>query len=105
MRGCLRNMARCGVDCIDAATPAPMFSLTPQQARQEAGPDLILSGGIPPTVFGSQGTDEEFIATVRAWLDTAKSSPRLILAAGDQVPPDAPLDRISMLPELVEKYG
>jgi hypothetical protein len=105
MRGCLKNMAACGVDCIDAATPAPMFSLTTAQARTEAGPDLILSGGIPATVFGATGTDEEFIESVKAWLDTKNSSSRLILAAGDQVPPDAPWHRIEMLPELVETYG
>ena len=28
-----------------------------------------------------------------------------VLAAGDQVPTDAPLGRIAMLPELVDKYG
>ncbi len=69
MRGCLKNMSECGVDCIDAATPAPMFSLTPAQARAEASPNLIPSGGIPATVFGATGTDEEFIESVKAWLD------------------------------------
>jgi len=105
MRGALSWLARCGVDCIDAATPAPMFSLTPAQARREAGPDLILSGGIPATVFGAAGTDGAFTDAVRRWLDTRLDSPRLILAAGDQVPPDAPWSRIEMLPELIERYG
>ena len=105
MRGCLSNMAECGVDCIDAATPAPMFALTPQQAREQAGPDMILSGGIPATVFGNMGTDQEFVNAVKCWLDTRDQSPRLILAAGDQVPSDAPVHRIEMLAELVDKYG
>lgn len=105
MRGALRLMAGCGVDCIDAATPAPMFRLSPAQARAEAGPGLILSGGIPATVFGAGGTDREFTGAVRRWLDTRRASSRLILAAGDQVPPDAPFDRIARLPELVEEYG
>lgn len=34
MRGGLRLMAECGVDCVDAATPAPMFSLTPAAFRR-----------------------------------------------------------------------
>lgn len=105
MRGALSWMARCGVDCIDAATPAPMFSLTPAQAREEAGPQMILSGGIPATVFGATGTDAAFTDAVRRWLDTRLASPRLILAAGDQVPPDAPWERIAMLPQLIERYG
>ena len=105
MRGLLSLMAEAGVDCIDAATPAPMFSLTPEQAREEAGPDLILSGGIPATVFAKSGRDDEFIECVKKWLDTRKQSPRLILAAGDQVPIEAPWHRIEMLAELVEQYG
>ena len=105
MRGSLKNFARCGIDCIDAATPAPMFSLIPQQVRAEAGNDMILSGGIPANVFGAEGTDAEFKECVKRWLDTRHISPRLIMAAGDQVPTDAPIHRIEMLSDLVEKYG
>jgi hypothetical protein len=104
-RGVLRWLAECGVDCADALTPKPMFSLTPAQMRVAAGPDLILSGGIPATVFGQHCSDETFIECVKRWLDTRLASPRLIMAAGDQVPPDAPLHRITMLPELVANYG
>jgi len=92
------------VDCADAVTPQPMFALTPDQMRAEAGPDLILSGGIPATVFGG-GSEAAFVECVRRWLDTRLASPRLIMAAGDQVPPEAPWRRIAMLPELVAKYG
>lgn len=104
-RGVLTWLAECGVDCADAVTPKPMFSLTPDQMRATAGPDLILSGGIPATIFGSLGSDEAFADCVKRWLDTRLASPRLIMAAGDQVPPDAPFHRIAMLPELVAKYG
>lgn len=105
MRGCLGNLRESGVDCIDAATPAPMFDLTPEEAREEAGPDLILSGGIPPTVFSNTATDAAFEKSVRDWLALKELSPRLILAAGDQVPPDAPWERIARLPELVAQHG
>ncbi len=104
-RGVLGWLAECGVDCADAVTPQPMFALTPDQMRAEAGPDLILSGGIPATVFGTTGSDAAFVECVRRWLDTRLDSPRLIMAAGDQVPPDAPWHRIAMLPELVAEYG
>ena len=104
-RGVLRWLAECGVDCADAVTPQPMFARAPDQMRAEAGPDLILSGGIPATVFGAAGSDAAFSECVRRWLDTRRASPRLIMAAGDQVPPDAPWHRIAMLPKLVEEYG
>ncbi len=104
-RGILGWLAECGVDCADAVTPHPMFALTPAQLRLEAGPDLILSGGIPATVFGEAGSDAAFADCVRRWLDTRTTSPRLLMAAGDQVPTDAPFERIAMLPELIERYG
>lgn len=105
MSGLLRLLDECGVDCIDAATPAPMFALTPEAMRREAGDRLILSGGIPATVFGGLATDQEFVETVKRWLDTRMQSSRLFLAAGDQVPIDASWRRIVMLAELVERYG
>lgn len=105
MKGCLANFAACSVDCIDAATPAPMFRLTPLEARKEAGSDMILSGGIPATVFGADADDEVFERCVRDWLEIRTLSPRLIMAAGDQVPTDAPWHKIERLPRLVEKYG
>jgi hypothetical protein len=105
MKGCLRNFAQCGVDCIDAATPAPMFALTPAEARAEAGNNMILSGGIPATIFGPDASDEEFENCVRKWLETRLASFKLFMAAGDQVPPNADWKRIARLPELVEKYG
>lgn len=104
-RGVLGWLAECGVDCADALTPAPMFSQTPAQMRQQAGCDLILSGGIPATVFGSGASDAQFEECVKRWLDIRLTSPRLIMAAGDQVPIEAPFERIAMLPELVTRYG
>lgn len=104
-RGVLGWLAECGVDCADALTPHPMFALTPAQMRSEAGDGLVLSGGIPATVFGASGSDHEFVECVRRWLDVRLASPRLLLAAGDQVPPDAPWRRVMMLGELVREYG
>ncbi len=104
-RGVLGWLAECGVDCADALTPAPMFAHTPAEMRAEAGPQLILSGGIPATIFGPGASDDEFVECVKRWLDTRLTSPRLLLAAGDQVPTDAPFHRIAMLPDLVARYG
>ena len=104
-RGVLGWLAECGVDCADALTPAPMFALAPDQMRAAAGPGLILSGGIPATVFGATGSDATFIECVKRWLELRLVSPRLIMAAGDQVPTDAPWHRIAMLPELVAEHG
>lgn len=103
-RGILSWLAECGVDCADAVTPSPMFSLTPEQMRREAGDRLILSGGIPATIFAPSASDEEFKACVYRWLETRKLSPRLIMAAGDQVPPETRWERVLWLRELVDEW-
>jgi hypothetical protein len=105
MRGLLREFAALGVDCIDAVTPAPMGDLTPEQCRDEAGPDLILSGGVSPTVWLPEVDEAEFRRSVRDWLDLRRRSPRLIAAAGDQVPPGAVESRIDIMREMVEEHG
>ncbi len=105
LRGLLRVFAELGVDCIDAVTPAPMGDLTGQQCRDEAGPALILSGGVPPTLWLPEVPKETFIRSVMDWLELRKRSPRLIANAGDQVPPGAEEDRIALMRDLVEKHG
>jgi hypothetical protein len=105
LRGLLKAMGDAGASCIDAVTPAPMFDLTPRQCRDEAGPNLILSGGVPPNVWMPQASDDDFKSAVLDWLEIRTLSPRLIAAAGDQVPPGAPEYRIEMMRDLVERYG
>jgi hypothetical protein len=105
LSGLLGEFARLGADCIDAVTPAPMGDLTPAECRAQAGPDLILSGGVPPPLWVEPATDDDFRRAVLAWLEIRKLSPRLVAAAGDQVPPGAPAHRIGMMRELVETHG
>lgn len=104
LRGLLRVFAEVGASCIDAVTPTPMGDLTPRECREEAGPDLILSGGVSPDVWVG-ASDEDFKAAVLAWLEIRKLSPRLIAAAGDQVPPGTPEYRLEMMRDLVYQYG
>ena len=105
LRGLLKEFAQIGADCIDAVTPYPGGDITPSECREEAGSGLILSGGIPPALWTEVHSDDEFRKSVLDWLEIRKTSPRLIAAAGDQVPPGAPEYRIEMMRDLVEKCG
>lgn len=105
LRGGLRMLADTGADCADAVTPAPMGDLTPRECRDEAGPDFIISGGLPPNLWLPEAPLEQFLALARAWLALRHDGPRLILAAGDQVPPGADEARIALLAELAEREG
>ena len=105
LRGLLRKFAALGADDADAVTPAPMGDLTPEECRADAGPDLILWGGIPPSAWSRTAPDEVFIKAIMDWLAIRRLSPRLVIAPGDQVPPDTDYYRIEMVAELVEKHG
>jgi len=105
LRGALGMFRDVDADCADAVTPTPMGDLTPEQCRQEAGPDMILSGGISPDLWLPNAPLKDFKAAVRRWLDLKKHSPRLIANAGDQVPPGAEEDRIHLMRDMVERHG
>lgn len=105
LRGALRMIRDTGADAADAVTPKPMGDLTPLECRAEAGPGFVLSGGVAPNLWLPDVSVEAFSKAVLEWLAIRTSSPRLIAAAGDQVPPGAAPDRIEIMRELVEKFG
>jgi uroporphyrinogen-III decarboxylase len=86
-----------GIDGADAVTPAPWGDLTPRQCREEAGPNLVLSGGVPPGSFLPHVPLRVLDEQIEAWLDLRHESPALILAPGDQLPPDGDLERVARL--------
>jgi len=105
VRGLLSRLVACGVDVADAVTPGPTGDMTPAEIRAEAGPEIVLSGGVSPVKWSPATSDEDFIAHVRKWLDLRHISPRLIMSDGDQVPPETDRRRIGMMREVVEEYG
>jgi hypothetical protein len=99
LRGLLRTVREMGIDGADAITPAPWGDLTPHQCREEAGPTLVLSGGVPPSSFSSRVPLKVFDDQIDAWLELRRQSPALIIAPGDQLPPDGELARVRRLTE------
>jgi uroporphyrinogen decarboxylase-like protein len=105
LRGALDMFASLGADCADAVTPTPMGDLDPAQCRREAGPDLILSGGVSPDLWLPDASLDHFCEAVMRWLALMKHGPRLIANAGDQVPPGAAEDRIAIMRDLIVLHG
>ena len=105
LRGALGMIRATGADGADATTPTPMGDLTPAECRAEATPDFILSGGVAPNLWLPEVDVEQFKRAVLDWLDLKRHGPRLIAAAGDQVPPGAAEDRFEIMRDLVEKHG
>jgi hypothetical protein len=103
LRGLLRTVAGMGFDAADAVTPAPWGDLSPQQCRDEAGPRLVLSGGVPPSSFRADVPFDVLDRQIDAWLDLRRQSPALIIAPGDQLPPDGDLDRVARIVQAAER--
>ena len=103
--GAIKMIKETGADCADAVTPPPMGDLTPQQCRDDAGKDFILSGGVSPDLWMPDVSIKEFKKAVLDWVALKKQSSRLIANAGDQVPPDAEEERIDIMRDLVELHG
>lgn len=107
--GMLNNIigivAEAGIDVADACTPKPTGDLTPIEIRRQAGNDMVLMGGISPSMWLPETSEKDFIAHVREWLDLRKISRRLVQSAGDQVPPGTKLERIKLVYDIVEEYG
>lgn len=105
INGVIGICAEAGIDVADACTPKPTGDLTPLEIRVQAGNNMILMGGISPTMWLPGTSEKDFIAHVREWLDLRKISSRLVQSAGDQVPPGTELKRIKLVYDLVEEYG
>lgn len=97
LRGLLRITRDFGFDGADAVSPAPWGDITPAQCRAEAGPDYILSAGVPPGSFKADYPLRDFEAQVEAWLDLRHQSSALIIAPGDQLPPNGDIDRVTRM--------
>ncbi|MFO1450727.1 MAG: uroporphyrinogen decarboxylase family protein [Opitutaceae bacterium] len=102
LRGLLHAVDELGIDAADAVTPAPWGDLTPDECRTEAGDKLVLSGGIPPGDFHPRVSLEHFDRSVEAWLALADRSTALIVAPGDQLPPDGELSRVTRMVQMAE---
>ena len=101
LRGALRMFAEIGADCADAVTPTPTGDLCPAECREDAGERLILSGGVAPRLWLPDIADKVFEAAVEEWIECGRTNPRLIINAGDQVPPGTEEKRIARFMDIV----
>jgi hypothetical protein len=105
LNGILEPVAQAGIDVADACTPAPTGDLAPTEIRAQAGNNMVLMGGIAPTMWLPRTSESDFVAHVRQWLDLRHTSSRLVQSAGDQVPPGTEISRIRLVHDIVEEHG
>ena len=105
LKGILGRLRECGVDAVDAVTPTPDGDLSLDEAREEAGPDLILWGGVPASIWQESTSDAAFSEYVKKALEFGKRTPRFVIGPSDQLVPGTPKRRLAMMRDLVEECG
>jgi uroporphyrinogen-III decarboxylase len=105
LRGVLPLISKSGIDSGQSLTPAPVGDVEVEEMRELAGPDLILMGGVPAVFFSPIYPEKDLREIVMRCLDYYRNDGKFILCACDQVPPDAEIQRVKIVSELVEEYG
>lgn len=98
MKRLLRDLQNCPMESIEACTPLPRGDVTLEEIKTALG-DKILMDRIPAIYFLPLYLLEELKACTEKVLKLFY--PNLILGASDEVPPDADIERIRLVGEMV----
>jgi uroporphyrinogen-III decarboxylase len=102
LRGLLGRMAGTGADCIEAFTPKPVGDLEIRELWGEAGrKDVVLWGGLPGVMFTPHFRKEDLRRQVSALFAEVSSRGPFIAGSADQIPPDADLDYVRFVSDLL----
>ena len=101
IRKLLALLAAAGVDGLEGVSGPPQSDATLAEARQLAGPDFTLWGGIPQDALLPDFDHAQFEAIVAQAAREASADPRAILGVADVVPIHADFARLQALPLLL----
>jgi hypothetical protein len=101
VRHLLAPLAACGVDVVEGIAGPPQGDASLAEARQIAGPDLTLWGGISQDLLLPTHDQAAFETAVAQAAQQAAQDPRAILGIADRVPADADPARLRALPHLI----
>jgi hypothetical protein len=95
-------MAQAGIDGVEGVAGPPQSDATLAEAREAAGSDLVLWGGIPQDLLIDPRTEEQFRAGVRLAAREAREVARSIVGVADRVPTTAQVERLRSIPSLLK---
>ena len=105
IRSLLAPLAAAGVDGVEGIAGKPQSDASPGPARETAGPDFTLWGGIPQDFLLDTHDRQEFEAAVVQAAREARGDRRFILGVADRVPVAAELSRLEAIPALLESVS
>jgi hypothetical protein len=102
VRALLPRIKETGVLAIESLSPPPTGNIGLAEARDMAGTDMGIIGGLEPTQFLNL-SGKALSDTVEAALDQGSGGP-FILANADSCPPGVPLDNFQRVADLVKQW-
>lgn len=87
-------LAGCGVDGVNGISGPPQSNATLSEAREAAGPDITLWGGIPQDYMNPVHDLSVLIESVEAAKTFAENDNRTIIGVADHVPVNAEFSRL-----------
>lgn len=102
MRPLINLIRESPFDAIEACTPLPQGDVTLAEIKQAVG-NRVLMDGIPAVYFLSYYSWETLAACAQEVINLFQ--PRLILGVSDELPPDADIERVRQVGELVTKFN
>jgi hypothetical protein len=101
----LRHIEEAGWDVVECFVTAPMVPLTLEEARAAWGDRVTIWGGLPSILLSPNVPWAEFESYVERIFNTIAPGDAFILGVADNVMPDADMDRIARVTEIVEARG
>ena len=105
MRGLLKSLMECGIQVVEALTPAPMTSIDVRKTRKLWEDRVTMWGGLATVILTDVFSDAEFERYLEDLFAAVAPGDRFILGFGDNVPTDASFERIERIAEFWAEEG
>lgn len=90
-----------GVDGLSGVSGPPQSNATLAEARESAGPEITLWGGIPQDFLITAREEVDLITSIDSAISMASGDGRMIVGIADHVPVDADFTRLKMVSERI----
>ncbi|MFV1965685.1 MAG: uroporphyrinogen decarboxylase family protein [Pirellulaceae bacterium] len=104
-RHILQHIEQAGFGMVECFATDPLVETTLAEARQAWGDRVIIWGGVPSVILEDPYTDEQFEAYMQDLFRTIAPGNAFILGVADNVMPEAKIERIRRITEMVERHG
>lgn len=104
-RHILRHIEQAGFGMAECFATHPLVETTLAEARSAWGNRVIIWGGVPSVILESHYSQAQFEAYMAEVFRTIAPGDAFILGVADNVMPEAEIDRIARITEMVESWG